>query len=216
VHDNQGIFGLIEQDCNVMIVSDGCGQLTTETKPSWWFTRVLMRTNNVLMDAVRRNSYRILASRLRSQRIKELHFIHLKRGLATHDVTWIRGRPEDGQAVPREKESSGLDAQTQRALAAIRTDLDCFSENECHALMFAGYRIADRDFAESTIVEASARSAPRANWKFLRVADWLDEHTASTAPKVFFEELQCGRHLFFRWLRLSRPLRAWKSLRGTW
>jgi hypothetical protein len=43
-----------------MIVSDGCGQLTTETKPSWWLTRVLMRTNNVLMDAVRRNSYRIV------------------------------------------------------------------------------------------------------------------------------------------------------------
>ena len=216
VHDNQGIFGLIEQDCNVMIVSDGCGQLTTETKPSWWLTQVLMRTNNVLMDAVRRNSYRILAARLRSQRIKELHFIHLKRGLATHDVTWIRGRPEDGQAVPREKGGSGLDAQTQRALAAIRTDLDCFSENECHALMFAGYRIADRDFAESAIVEASARSRPRANWKFLRVADWLDEHTASTAPKAFFEELQCGRHLFFRWLRLSSPLRAWNSLRDTW
>jgi predicted acylesterase/phospholipase RssA len=216
VHDNQGIFALIEQDCNVMIVSDGCGQLTTETKPSWWLTRVLMRTNNVLMDAVRRNSYRILASRLRSQRIKELHFIHLKRGLATRDVTWIRGRPEDGQAVPCEKGSSGLDAQTQRALAAIRTDLDCFSENECHALMFAGYRIADRDFTKSPIVEASARSAPRANWKFLRVADWLDEHTASTAPKAFFEELQCGRHLFFRRLRLSRSLRVWKSLRGTW
>ena len=72
--------------------------------------------------------------------------------------------------VSCEKGSSGLDAQTQRALAAIRTDLDCFSENECHALMFAGYRIADRDFAESAIVEASARSAPRANWKFLRVA----------------------------------------------
>ena len=213
VHDNQGIFGLIEQDCNVMIVSDGCGQLTTEKKPSWRFTRVLMRTNNVLMDAVRRNSFRILATRLRSQRIKELHFIHLKRGLATHDITWIRGRPADGQAVPREMERSGLDAQTQRALAAIRTDLDCFSENECHALMFAGYRIADRDFSKSGIVDVNARKIPREDWKFLRVANWMDERTASTAPPAFVEELGCGRNLFFRRVRLSRLGRAWKSLR---
>src|SRR5262245_51076647 len=27
VHDNQGVFGLMEQDCSIMIVSDGSGQL---------------------------------------------------------------------------------------------------------------------------------------------------------------------------------------------
>jgi predicted acylesterase/phospholipase RssA len=212
VHDNQGIFGLLEQDCNVIIVSDGCGQLTADAKPSWFFTRVLKRANDILMDTVRRNAYRILAMRVRSRRIRELHFIHLKRGLPTDDVTWIRGRPAEARAVPTESERSGLDAQTQRALAAIRTDLDCFSQNECHSLMFAGYRIADRDFAESKIFGANSKDVARVDWPFLEVAKWMDENTASTAPAGFVEELECGRHLFFRRLRLSPLGRAWKKL----
>jgi predicted acylesterase/phospholipase RssA len=215
VHDNQGIFGLLEQDCNVIIVSDGCGQLTADAKASWFFTRVLKRANDILMDTVRRNAYRILAMRVRSRRIRELHFIHLKRGLPTDDVTWIRGRPAEARAVPTESELSGLDAQTQRALAAIRTDLDCFSQNECHSLMFAGYRIADRDFAESKIFGANSRDvAARVDWPFLRVAKWMDENTASTAPAGYVEELECGRNLFFRRIRLSPLGRAWKRLRS--
>jgi predicted acylesterase/phospholipase RssA len=213
VHDNQGIFGLLEQDCNVVIVSDGCGQLTADAKPSWFFTRVLKRANDILMDTVRRNAYRILAMRVRSRRIRELHFIHLKRGLPTDDVTWVRGRPAEARAVPTESERSGLDAQTQRALAAIRTDLDCFSQNECHSLMFAGYRIADRDFAESKIFGANAKDvAARVDWPFSRVANWMDENSASTAPSGFVEELECGQHLFFRRIRLSPVGRAWKRL----
>jgi hypothetical protein len=214
VHDNQGIFGLLEQDCNVVIVSDGCGQLTAEAKPSWFFTRVLKRTNDVLMDTVRRSAYRILAMRLRSRRIRELHFIHLKRGLMTDDVTWIRGRPAEARAVPTDLERSGLDAQTQRALAAIRTDLDCFSVNECYALMFAGYRIAERDFAGSKILDSGSRAAPRVDWKFMQVSEWMDEQTAATAPDTFVEELECGRHLFFRRIRMSRVGQMWKKLRG--
>jgi hypothetical protein len=173
---------------------------------------VLKRANDILMDTVRRNAYRILAMRVRSRRIRELHFIHLKRGLPTDDVTWIRGRPAEARAVPTESERSGLDAQTQRALAAIRTDLDCFSQNECHSLMFAGYRIADRDFAESKIFGANSKDVARVDWPFLEVAKWMDENTASTAPAGFVEELECGRHLFFRRLRLSPLGRAWKKL----
>jgi hypothetical protein len=34
--------------------------------------------------------------------------------------------------------------------------------------MFAGYRIADRDFSKSEVVNAIARNKPRENWKFCR------------------------------------------------
>jgi predicted acylesterase/phospholipase RssA len=215
VHDNQGIFGLLEQDCNIIIVSDGCGQLTGEIKPAWLFTRVLGRSNNILMDTVRRNCYRILAMRSRSRRIRELHFMHLKRGLPTEDVTWRDG-PSEPKAVPTDLERSGLNERRQRALAAIRTDLDCFSENECHALMFAGYRIAERDFAESPAFARQPGAVPTIQWPFLRVAALMDEGTVSSAPgtNAFLEELECGRHLFFRPLRSSRIGRAWQRLRG--
>lgn len=213
VHDNQGIFGLVEQDCNILIVSDGCGQLTSQPKPSWFFTGVLNRTTSVLMDTVRRNSYRLLALQFRSKRVRELHFIHLKRGLRTRDVTWVRGRPGGGAAVPRDVERSGLNAQTQRALAGIRTDLDCFSENECHALMFAGYRMASRDLAQSKFFNAGPGTGP-VQWEFSRVAALMDEATAATAPRAFIEELECGRNLFFRRTRLSWVGRTWKKVRG--
>ena len=104
--------------------------------------------------------------------------------------------------MPDDAERSGIDAQTQRALAGIRTDLDSFSENECHALMFAGYRMACRDFAKSHFFRASPGLVP-APWKFLGVGAWMDEPTASAAPPSFIEELECGRNLFFRRVRLS-------------
>jgi predicted acylesterase/phospholipase RssA len=213
VHDNQGIFGLVEQDCNILIVSDGCGQLTSQPKPSRFFIGVLGRATNVLMDTVRRSSYRMLALQFRNKRIREFHFIHLKRGLSTRDVTWFRGRPGGSPAVPDDAARSGIDAQTQRALAGIRTDLDSFSENECHALMFAGYRMACRDFAQSKFFPASAATSSEP-WKFLRVRDWMDESTASAAPPSFIEELECGRNLFFRRVRLSWAGRAYQGLRG--
>jgi predicted acylesterase/phospholipase RssA len=213
VHDNQGIFGLVEQDCNILVVSDGCGQLTSEPKPAWFFVGVLGRTTGVLMETVRRNSYRLLALQFRNKRIREFHFIHLKRGLSTRDVTWLRGRPGGSPAVPDDTERSGLDKQIQRALAGIRTDLDSFSENECHALMFAGYRLACRDLAQTSFFGAGAAAAPAA-WKFLGMEKWMDECTASTAPLSFVEELECGQNLFFRRVRLSWPGRTYKKLRG--
>jgi hypothetical protein len=112
--------------------------------------------------------------------------------------------------VPDDTERSKLDAQTQRALASIRTDLDTFSENECLALMFAGYRIASRDFTTSDIFSAGPQDV---RWKFLRMRDWMDETTAAAAPPSFIEELECGRYLFFRRIRLSWLGRAWKKLR---
>jgi hypothetical protein len=153
----------------------------------------------------------MLAMQCRNHRIREFHFIHLKRGLSTQDVTWIRGLPSGSPAVPDETERSGLDAQTQRALAGIRTDLDSFSENECHALMFAGYRMTCRDFVKSKYFGAGAATE---KWKFLGVGALMDETRASKADRSFVEELECGRHLFFRRVRLSWAGRAYKGLRG--
>jgi len=204
VHDNQGIFGLIEQDCNVFIISDGCGQLTTSSKPGWTIASVVGRANGILMETVRRGSYRLLAARRRTRRLKDLRFIHLKKGLQTDDVTWIGGAIAPSAAVPPDKSRPGLDERTQRALADIRTDLDNFSENECHALMFAGYRMTERDF-EARPFALAQPAAANPDWAFLRAGPFLDETSARTAaPPGFIEELECGSNLFFRPVRMSR------------
>jgi hypothetical protein len=41
-----------------------------------------------------------------------------------------------------------MNAQVQRQLSALRTDLDAFSDDEAYALMAAGYLMTERDLAE--------------------------------------------------------------------
>jgi predicted acylesterase/phospholipase RssA len=208
VHDNQGVFGLLEQDCNIFIISDGCGQLSASFKPGWMIASVLGRANSTLMETVRRGSYRLLAARRRTRRLRDLRFIHLKKGLPTEDITWIGGKKTQGSAVPPDRANPGLDERTQRALADIRTDLDNFSENECHALMYAGYRMTERDFAARPFGLAVA--GPASNWAFLRVAPYLDAPTAQAkAPSGFLRELEVGSSLFFRPFR-----KVWRAWRG--
>jgi hypothetical protein len=209
VHDNQGVFGLMEQDCSIMIISDGSGQLPVRISPPWIFFGVLQRTSDILMDAVRRNAYRILALRRRTRRLRDLRFIHLKKGLPTRDVTWVGGAKAMSDAVPETGEKPGLHEQAQRALAAIRTDLDRFSPNECHALMYAGYRITEHDFGQRPLALASAGA--RSNWSFMRAASWMD--AGGSLPPDIERELACGRRRFFRRARLywsSKPWTRWK------
>ncbi len=208
VHDNQGVFSLIEQDCTTMVVSDGCGQLDTAPDPSPLAFPVVRRANDILMETVRRGTYRNLLTRVRTRRLRELRYLHLKSGLPTADVTWIGGGPAPGDAVPRDRVASGLDERIQRALAAIRTDLDDFSLNERDALMFAGYRIADRDFlakSSALAVDPDAREV----WPFLRVSTLMEARKAPCPDDgksdALADELECGRYLFFRAVRLSRP-----------
>ncbi|WP_448205893.1 patatin-like phospholipase family protein [Azospirillum sp. sgz302134] len=198
VNDNQGIFGLLEQGCAVMLVSDGCGQLEAERRPPWFFSAVLSRANSILMDTVRRNGFRILSARLRSRRLRALSVVHLKQGLPVRDVTWVGGTKPPANALSPAK-ASGLDERVQRALADIRTDLDRFSENECHALMFAGYHIAGQNAAalDSVLPTTPGRHD---GWRFLRVEPWMQP---GAAPEAFLRELSCGRYRFFRPLRLS-------------
>ncbi|WP_158280130.1 patatin-like phospholipase family protein [Azospirillum sp. TSH100] len=198
VNDNQGIFGLLEQGCTVMLVSDGCGQLATERRPSWFFTTVVSRTNDILMDTVRRNSFRILSTRLRSGRLRGLSIAHLKQGLPVRELTWLGGSQATADALPPD-DPSGLDEKVQRALAAIRTDLDRFSETECHALMYAGYHIAGRSAASlgSALPTDPGRHQ---GWRFLGVAPWMQP---GGAPEAFLRELTCACYRFLRPLRLS-------------
>ena len=67
VHDNQGIVGLLEQDCTVMLVSDASGQVGVEDDPNPSELSVAVRSNDLLMARVRGAQYRDLKARLRSR-----------------------------------------------------------------------------------------------------------------------------------------------------
>ncbi|TDH59806.1 hypothetical protein E2C06_25525 [Dankookia rubra] len=202
VHDNQGVFGLMEQDCSVMLVSDGSGQLPARASPPFLAVGVLQRSTNILMDAVRRNAYRILALRRRTRRLRDLRYVHLKMGLPTEDVTWLGGAKTLGDAIPETRARAVLNERAQRALAAIRTDLDNFSANECHGLMYAGYRLTEYNL-DGRLFALARPDAPRVEWSFGQAADWMRDK--GSLPEDIARELECGQYRFFRRVRLRWP-----------
>jgi hypothetical protein len=190
VHDNQGIVGLLEQDCNVVIVSDASGQMDAQDQPSGGRLGVSLRSASVSMTRVRQAQYRELAARERSGLLKGMLFLHLKRDLDADPVDWRecqdpfeasdQARPANRRGVLTQY---GLQKSVQRRLSAIRTDLDSFTELEASALMTSGYRQAEAQFGcLSTWPEPRTAHA----WKFLKVEPLL-------SPGPGFDEV--SRHL---------------------
>ena len=112
--------------------------------------RVPLRSNSILMAAVRSGNYRELDARRRSSRLRELMYVHLKKDLEVRPVTWRKaGLPA---AVPEELGRDGMTGYgvpkaVQAQLAAIRTDLDAFSETESTGLMLSGYLMTAKESA---------------------------------------------------------------------
>jgi predicted acylesterase/phospholipase RssA len=89
VCDNQGVTGLLEQDCNVILVSDGSGHMESEADSSANPFRSLKRSNSISMARVREAQYHELAARRRSGLLRGLLFIHLKQDLDVDPIDWL-------------------------------------------------------------------------------------------------------------------------------
>jgi predicted acylesterase/phospholipase RssA len=172
VHDNQGSSALLEQGCSVLLVSDASGQMGDQDFPSNGLLGVPLRSNSVLQARVRVSQYQDLSSRQRGGILKGVMFIHLKKGLETRAVDWIGTHdpadpPNNDPLLPY-----GIQRDMQRQLAAVRTDLDSFSEAEAYSLMASGYFMTESSLAKPILgfpVASSARSA----WEFLQVQPML-------------------------------------------
>jgi predicted acylesterase/phospholipase RssA len=212
VHDNQGIAGLLEQDCSVLLVSDASGQMETQDDPSQNALGVPLRSNSILMSRVRANQHDDLVARSRSRLLRGLMFIHLKKDLDVDPVDWVDCEdPAEASDLSRPASRRGvltrygIRKDLQRLLAGIRTDLDSFSEAEAFALMTSGYRMTEQAFRD----EESLKSFPAvrdktANWDFLRIESAMQN--VSQAKKVM-KRLDVARMLSFKIWRLLLPLR---------
>jgi len=177
VYDNQGIVSLLEQNCTVLLVSDASGQMDAKDEPSSKALNVLLRMNSILMARVRQEEYHRLSARLRGSLLRGLMFIHLKKGLHVDPVAWIGcDEPTEGsksRAASDPMTDYGIPKSVQARLAAIRTDLDSFSDAEAFALMTSGYRMTEREFEhvgvggfDSLRGQAEPSTYP---WKFLEI-----------------------------------------------
>lgn len=185
VHDNQGVASLLEQDCNVMIVSDASGQMDNQDHPGGGRLSVPLRCSSISMARVRQAQYRELAARRRSGLLRELTFLHLKKDLDADPVDWRECQDpheasDEARPVARRGVLTryGIQKSIQRLLSGLRTDLDSFTEVEAFALMTSGYRQA-----QSQLGRRSEAVSPSVEWRFLQIEPALD-------PGPGFDQLQ--------------------------
>jgi hypothetical protein len=96
----------------------------------------------------------------------------------------------------------GIQRSVQRKLAAIRTDLDSFSEAEAYALMTSGYCMAEHSLA-SPILGFDLPAAARLDWEFLAIEPLMKQAGEDTP---LMRQLRVADKLFFKVWLLSRKL----------
>jgi hypothetical protein len=220
VHDNQGLSGLIGEDCTILLVSDASGQLSSQKELSHGRVGVIQRTNDVLQERIRGVEYREVTARLRARAIRSLMFVHLTKDLDRSTVGW-NGRvpvaePPDVKAEPRDQDRTYYNVlrSVQLALARLRTDLDAFTDDEAHALMLSGYRMTLREF-ERCIPDYPAPAHEKIeDWRFMRLMEVMAKRGESDARPLLASleggDAVTGRltRLFPRvWERILWPLR---------
>jgi predicted acylesterase/phospholipase RssA len=172
VQDNQGIGGLLEQECTVVLVSDASGQMVSEKDPGSGLIGVPLRSNTIFQARLREAQYHELAARRRSSLLRGLMFIHLKKDLNVEPVNWIGSKePPEPSVGTSEKQdpvmtSYGVRKDVERSLAGIRTDLDSFCDVEANALMTSGYRMTEYEFPRA--ISGFATESSPVEWNFLQ------------------------------------------------
>jgi hypothetical protein len=204
VHDNQGTSALLEQDCTVLLVSDASGQMVDQDVPSTGLLGVPLRSNSILQARIRVSLFEELESRRSGGAVKGFMFVHLKKDLETRPVNWVGcddPLPE-GPATPIT--SYGIQKSVQRRLAAVRTDLDSFSEAEAYSLMTSGYLMTERSLRER-VLGFDLDQKPRVDWKFLKLSPLM----AAPGPDTPLQrQLKVADKLAFKVWLLVRELQV--------
>jgi hypothetical protein len=207
-----------KQEFTVLLVSDATGQMATDHEPGTELWEVPLRANSILMSRVRDGGYRELKARRQSSLIREFMFVHLKKGLETDPVDWMGcDEPFDASDESRRPDQRGnmttygVRKDVQKALAAVRTDLDSFTDMEAYALMLSGYRMAEREFAEN--VRGIPVTEHKEAWRFLAVTPSMDRDYGSEAEHVeLLRILHTGKYRAWKYWRLAN---LWKPIIGT-
>ena len=187
VHDNQGTVALLAHSCNIILVSDACGQLLFESEGGQGLSGLGAygkRAMDILMERVRQANFADLSARRQVGLLRTLMFVHMKAGL---DSDVLRRTYSQRSFSVRQSAltSSGVRKDFQKTLAELRTDLDDFTEDERLALMACGYRMGtcavDRDIAD--VPGLAQLDAPlHKRWVFLEMLEEICS-TRDQTPK---------------------------------
>ncbi len=211
VHDNQGIAGLLKENCTRILCSDACGQMGDTTDPSDAPPSVLMRASAILQDRVREAEHQDLRYRLDSRALDGLFFVHTRKELENESLDWITSSNQHQMPIIEKDSltSYGIDRELQEKIATMRTDLDAFTEVEAYALMASGYQITKREF--ELLQEQHHKEGNPGNWGGYDIdavgVDWpfrpllpllAMKPDANAQRKDLSLQLQVARKIFFK------------------
>ena len=211
VYDNQGALGLLQEDCNVLIVSDACGQLALDPQPGGGHLSPLLRSVSIFQERMRLASYDRLGAMKDHGRLSGLAYVHLKKDLDAAPVNWRNCedpvRPDDqmpATTIDNPTTSYGVWKPHQARLAEIRTDLDVFSDIEAAALMASGY-LAMNEEVHSLVrdVPALRQTHEPREWFFRPLAAMLGAEHAALA-----KHLKAGGTQFLRIMQIDDRVRT--------
>jgi predicted acylesterase/phospholipase RssA len=208
VHDNQGVAALLEQNCSLLIVSDASGQMNTDDDPATGLLGVPLRANSILQARVRVAQFRELGARRGAGLLRGLVFLHLKKGLEADNVDWIDCQDPTPPARRSPLTSYLVQKHVQRRLAAIRTDLDSFSDSEAYSLMVSAYRMMD-EALQSGEFGVPVQATQRADWRFLAAGDAVADPDKNSH---LMRQLGVAHQIGFKIWRLSRQLQLALSI----
>jgi predicted acylesterase/phospholipase RssA len=212
VHDNQGVQGLLDEGCTLILCSDASGQMGDVFNPAEDPGGVLLRTVSVLQDRVREAEYQDLKARLDSHALQGVFFIHTQKELAPKPLDWIGCQNIKPNVASPKVTSYGIAKDLQKKIAGLRTDLDSFTEVEAYTLMASGYLMTDKQLKDldqqhkidgnrGTWGDFDIDAGRQRDWEFLKLKDVLAEEPddqVSEQRKDLELQLQVGSGLFFK------------------
>jgi predicted acylesterase/phospholipase RssA len=216
VCDNQGVASLLEQDCNILLVSDGSGHLEAADVPSSESLGVGLRSDQVLQHRIRGTQYRELDTRNRAALLRGLMFVHLKKDLDNPPVDWEGCPPsfkhDEKGGANSDLTSYGIAKDMQMRLARIRTDLDTFCDLEAYALMASGYLMTSSAYKSSFPEWGTA--AVEHPWKFRDVENAMNNPDDKYADEKKYLErvLGAGGSKAFKTWKVWPALNTWTTV----
>jgi hypothetical protein len=212
VHDNQGALALLQDDCNVLLVSDASGQLALDAQPGGGHLGPVLRSFSIFQERTRQAGFQRLFDARADGRLAGLACVHLKQDLDAAPLDWTGcddpGGDADGQPaalVPGDRTRAGIYKPHQALLADIRTDLDVFSDIESAALMAAGHQAMGAQL-DALLSDVPALRAPRVEPKQPWFFQPLLAHLAGP-DAALQQHLASGATMFLRITQLDAVAR---------
>jgi hypothetical protein len=207
VQDNQGIQGLLDEDCDNLIVSDASGQMDDKKKPATLVPSVAGRINSISEDRIR--DEQLTQARADGKRMA---LLHLRKGLKAEVVE--PGPPPATLATERQGSyrsgQFGVHEEVQSALSQFRTDLDYFGDSEAFSLMLDGYLMSDYEFAHGELRSLCGNEAPSKNFEAWDFGQGGLPARIRTKPRgIYRRQLDAGSHRFLRTIALLWPWPVW-------